>query len=204
MVTAPDGYDARPFTTVEVEFRVGGRRVASAPGQIVHIAPDGHLALTFDEDAKARLVRASAPAASSTDDEVGLAGWKKFEQMSKAEKIRVARYGNQAERGFVLRDKDPSLHQLVLNNPGLSARELSSLIRAGRVSGPFIRKITERAEWMGNSTIQEALLLHPLTPADIAIMLVGKVPLQVVKRLAKSGKGKAQVVAAARRRALRK
>jgi hypothetical protein len=204
MVACPEGYDAKPFTLVDVEFRVAGRRLASAQGQIVHIAPDGHIVLTFDADAVERLVRAAPAGGSGDSQETGLAGWKKYDVMSKPEKIRVARYGNQAERGFVLRDKDPSLHQLVLNNPGLSARELASLIRSGRVSGPFIRKITERTEWMANSTIQEALLLHPLTPADIAIMLVGKVPLQVAKRLAKSGKGKAQVVAAARRRALRK
>lgn len=211
MVACPAGFTPQPFTTVDVEFAVRGRVVVSATGQIVHISPDGHIALTFTGEARDRVSAAkvreggkAGPGKASGDEPPGQAAWKRFERLTKPEKIRLARYGNQVERQFILRDKDASLHQLVLNNPGLTARELASLIRGGKASGAFIRKVTERSEWMGNSTIVEALVNHPLTPTDIAVRLIGRVPIQLAKRIAKSGSGKAQVVAAARRRVLRK
>ena len=123
--------------------------------------------------------------------------------MSKPERIKLARSGNQAERRAVLKDRDVSLHTHVLNNPGLTTKELAQLLRGGGVSAGFVRKVTERAELMGNSAIVEALVVNPLTPIDIAVRLVARVPPEVARRIARSSNYRPQVVAAAKKRVTR-
>ena len=169
------------------------------------------MALTFPEEQRSLLAGAAPKASparqlspSATKDDGKLASWKRYEGLSRAEKLRLARYGNANDRRLVLRDKDAALHLHVLNNPTLNGRELAALIRAGGVSVAFIRRVTEHAQWMGNASVVEALLHHPQTPINIAVRLVDRVPMQVAKRIAKSGNLRGQIVTLARRRVLRR
>ncbi len=129
--------------------------------------------------------------------------WAKWEDMSKAERIRVARYGNADARRMVLKDRDPMLHRMVLNNPGLTPNELVALLRGGAASSALVRAVTERSELVGNITVADALVHSPHTPLDIAVRLVAKIPIESAKRIAKAGNLRAGVVGAARKRVLR-
>lgn len=126
--------------------------------------------------------------------------WKRYETMTRAEKIHLAKYGNADERRLILRDRDSSLHAFVLTNPGFGATELAALFRAGSVSGQFVLRVCDRRELYQNPTVAEALVFHPQTPIDLAERLVALLPVEVVRRIAKQGALRSQVVTAARRR----
>jgi hypothetical protein len=128
--------------------------------------------------------------------------WKRYETMTRAEKIHLAKYGGADERRVVLRDRDTSLHAMVLANPGLGAQEIAALFRAGQVSGQFVQRVAERRDLTQNPVVAEALVFHPATPIDLAEKLVALLPVDVVRRIAKKGDLRMQIVVAARRRAV--
>ena len=128
--------------------------------------------------------------------------WKRYEAMTRPEKIKVARSGNEAERRAVLKDRDSSLHHFVLNNPNMKPKELAALIRGGGVSGAFLKKLCERHDFLSNRSVAEALVVNPQTPVDVAVRLVGRVPLELCRRIARSTNYRPQVVNAAKKRVL--
>ena len=187
------------LATLAVEFRIDGRLVSSANAQVLHVL-DAEIALMFDETERKRLLDKPMP------DERKLSGgnrgeplWKRWDSLSKAEKIKIARYGNQSERRHVLKDRDGSLHQHILSNPGLKGDELAKII-AGGVSAAFIRAVTQRQQFMGNRSVQQALVFNPLTPVPLAVRLLNRLPKEVSKRIAKLGNLRQPIVAAARRK----
>lgn len=128
--------------------------------------------------------------------------WKRYAEMTRPEKIKLARTGNEAERRAVLKDRDSSIHHFVLNNPNMKPKELAALIRGGGVSGPFIKKLCERHDLVNARGIKEALVVNPLTPTDVAVRLVAKVPIDLARRIARSSTYKPQVVNAAKKRVI--
>ena len=189
------------FEQLKIRVVVNGGPLVELVGQVVHYSPRGEAALTFDEAARTELERAGrrlVARASTQMDEEPI--WARYQAMSKPERMRLARSGNELERRAVLKDRDVSLHLQVLNNPQLTAKEVAQLIRGGGVSAAFIQKVTERRELMGNPMVVEALVVNPLTPVDIAVRLVERIPLEVARRIARSGNYKPQVVAACRKR----
>ena len=50
--------------------------------------------------------------------------------------------------------------------------------------------------------IKEALVVNPLTPTDVAVRLVAKVPIDLARRIARSSTYKPQVVNAAKKRVI--
>lgn len=128
--------------------------------------------------------------------------WKRYQEMTRVEKIKVARGGNEAERRAVLKDRDSSLHHFVLNNPNMKPKELAALIRGGGVSGAFLKKLCERHDFLSNRAVAEALVVNPQTPVDVAVRLVGRIPVELCRRIARSTNYRPQVVNAAKKRVL--
>ena len=121
----------------------------------------------------------------------------------KRQKLRLAKHGNAEARRLLLKEPDPALHLQVLNNPGITGAEVAALIKGGAASPGFVRAVASRAELVGQGSVMEALVLSPKTPLDIAVKLMGQVPLALAKRIAKTGKGRGAVVQAAKRRVTR-
>jgi hypothetical protein len=214
---------------VRVRFVVGGAPFVEATGTFVQ-AFDGAVAVTFDEHGQRAILDSPGPIAvemttavpadassdtATTSRPIERRGfrrgpmdddplWKRWADMTKPEKMKVARYGNQAERRIVLKDRDTSLHVQVLNTPGVTPREIAGLIRAGRVNSVFLRNVLERGDLMSNRTIAEALVVNPQTPIPVAVRLVDRIPIEMARRIAKSGELRAPVVAAARKRVVRR
>ena len=126
--------------------------------------------------------------------------WAQYEAMNRTEKIKLARQGNAEARRMVLKDRDQMLHKMVLNNPGLSVKELVSIVRNNQASAVMLKSIMERSEWMGNLALLEALVFNPLTPTDKAVKLVPKISMEAARRIVKTGKAKEAVKRAARLR----
>ena len=202
----PCAFEPELYQPVPVTLEVEGVDELTITGQVVHWNTElGEMALTFDEDAKAEIARAARrlmhkSGDGAVDDEPV---WVKYQGLSKAEKLKWARHGNVAERRAVLKDRDVSLHMQVLNNPGLTPKEIAGLIRAGGVSPGFVRKVCERSEFMANPQVVAALVKNPLTPTDIAVKLVERIPVQLARQIAKSRNYRPAIVAAAKKRVTR-
>jgi hypothetical protein len=197
------------FASLDVTIVVDGQPVATFSGQVVNLFGD-HVALVFDDDAKSAIAKsdgcqseskstaASGRRPSRHDSPV----WKRYAELSRPEKIKLARTGNEAERRAILKDRDSSLHHFVLNNSSMKPKELCALIRGGGVSGAFLKKLCERPDFLNNRAIAEALVINPQTPTDVAVRLVARVPLETARRIARSSTYKPQVVNAAKKRVI--
>ncbi|MFT6395692.1 MAG: hypothetical protein ACJAYU_000434 [Bradymonadia bacterium] len=150
------------------------------------------------EKGPSRPAKTAGPERHSKDSPV----WKRYEGMTRTEKIKLARSGNESERRAVLKDRDSSLHHFVLNNANMKPKELAALIRGGGVSGAFLKKLCERHDFLSNRSVAEALVVNPQTPVDVAIRLVGRIPMEHARRIARSTSYRPQVVNAAKKRVL--
>ncbi len=210
--------DASAFERLEVAFVSPGGEIARATGTVVHLAAD-YLAISFEGAEAERLTSAAFPEAEGPSKAGGrpeareaneervsadVPLWKRYETMGKAEKIKLARHGNADARRLILRDRDQSLHQFILTNPGLSAREVASMVRAGAVNPTMLQRITSRDVWMNNPLVIEALVKNPFTPIKLAVSLVPRLRKETVKRIAKSGNLRGPILAAARKVVIRK
>lgn len=201
------------FSELSVRFVVGGVCLAEARGQVVQVFGGTDVALLFDDSARRalaqlRVTQPTGEGAATAPDPSPRSGsakpdeplWKRYETLTRAEKIHLAKYGSAEERRAVLRDRDSTLHAMVLANPGCNALEIAALLKSGQVSGQFVLKVAERRELWQSPAVAEALVFHPLTPIDLAERLVVGLPVEVVRRIAKQGNLRTQVVTAARRR----
>ncbi len=204
LLPGPPGHVAELFAPVEVQFLLDGKPLTTITGQLVHHAPRGDLALTFDDDNRRRIARATGRRGGGDAGTTNAPLWKRYQEMSRAEKLKLARQGNMDERRMVLKDRDASLHVHVLNNPGMTPKELAQLIRAGGVSVAFLQKVCERTELLGNAGVASALVGNPATPTNIAVRLVQRIPLEHARRIAKSTNYKQAVVTAARKRVIKR
>lgn len=198
MVPGPDGVALELFQGVEVEVVVAGRAKARAEGRVVQLSPSGEAAVLFEGEAKAALLALSAADDAPGDSPL----WARYEALSKADKLKLARTGNVDARRRVLKDPDQTLHPFLLGNPGLTAQEVTGWLRAGLVPGALVEQIAKRSDLASNPGLVDALVQEPRTPLPVALRLLPKVSLDTCRRIAKAGKLRQQIVSAARKRVI--
>lgn len=186
--------DVPQFASVQVELRWGGTVRVAVTGQLVQRLGPGRAAVLFDHDAKERLL-----AVDVGPVQPGGAA-QRFETLSKPEKIKLARTGSADARRRILRDPDQSLHPFLLNNPGVTGNEVAGWFRSKLVPRPLIEQIAKRTELASHPQVMEALVHDPRTPLRIALDLLPRLPLDTVRRIAKLGRLRTQIVSAARKR----
>lgn len=200
-----------PFSTVEVELVGAGGSLGRASGQVVHISQQGDVAVAFDEDASHRLLMACRPErlakmsrSKASERGRGQPMWVHYDKLDKPEKIRLARTGAADARAAVMRDRDPSLHVHMLDNPGLTGNELAALVRANTLATPALKRIAERNDLLSNPSVLDAIVQNPRTPMELAARLVSRLPLDTVRRISRQAKLRQVIVAAARRRVMKR
>lgn len=208
-LSVPLGGEAAPalFARVELALTLRGALLAEVEGQVVQLLPGDQIAVLVDEAHRPRILEADASAAPAVANPQGDYSseplWARLADMSKAEKLKLAKQGNADARRLILKLPDPMLHQQVLTNPGLTANEVASLIGGGAASPSFIKAVLTRPELAGNLAVMEAMVLSPHTPLHDAIRMVDRISLELARRIAKGGKARGQVVHAAKRRVTR-
>ena len=191
------------YAAVTVTVVVDGVAIGSVEGQVLTVTPAGDMALTVKAEllprlgAEAETATTAAPASTATEAPL----FKQYESLTRAEKIHWAKFGSESQRRQILRDRDASLHPLVLQNPQLGGRELAQLLSSGSVSGQFVVAVAERDSLHRDPAVVLALVQNPVTPVHVAERLVARLPLETAKRLAKSGALRLPVLAAAKKRA---
>jgi len=191
------------YAPVTVTIVVDGAAIGTAEGQVLTVTPTGDLALAVvaaklpSNEPRAAAAGAVAPQAAGADAPL----FKQFESLSRPEKMHWAKFGSESQRRQILRDRDASLHPLVLQNAQLGGRELAQLLSSGSVSGQFVVAVAERDALHRDPAVVLALVQNPVTPVHVAERLVARLPLETAKRLAKSGALRLPVLAAAKKRA---
>ena len=191
------------YAPVTVTIVVDGAAIGTAEGQVLTVTPTGDLALAVvaaklpSNEPRAAAAGAVVPQAAGADAPL----FKQFESLSRPEKMHWAKFGSESQRRQILRDRDASLHPLVLQNAQLGGRELAQLLSSGSVSGQFVVAVAERDALHRDPAVVLALVQNPVTPVHVAERLVARLPLETAKRLAKSGALRLPVLAAAKKRA---
>lgn len=192
------------FARVTLAVTWQGMPLAEVEGQVVQLLPGDQVAVLVDEAHRARIADAKpAPTTAAATGEGDYSSeplWSRIADMSKADKLKLAKHGNADARRLILKLPDPMLHMQVLTNPGLAPPEVAALISGGAASPSFIKAVLARPELASNLAVMEAMVQSPHTPLHDAIRLVDRISLELARRIAKGGKARGQVVHAAKKR----
>jgi hypothetical protein len=213
-LVAPDG----------TRVAVWGDVLASVPGQGVAVAVDAvsvamlraalQRCLPDTPDAppprheRVDLVPTEEPIAQPTAEPVSpgpvrsalladpIAHWN---ELTQAEKLRLAQHGGRDERAAVLRDKNRALHPHVLKNPRITIEEVAAIAKNPQMAPDMLELIAARSEWTGRAMVAEAIVRNPRSPAELALRLLPHCSQEAIRQMAK-GHGVQQHVAQAARK----
>lgn len=104
------------------------------------------------------------------------------------EKIRVARYGKRPARAFILRGVDKALHTFLLQNSKISADEVARMAGLAHLAPDVLMRIVNSPDWTRHTNITRNLVCHPKLPLTEVRKLLGRLPTEELRRLAKSGR----------------
>jgi hypothetical protein len=220
-VEAPGALQLRDPVNVEV-IAPGGRAVV-IDGEVLNVIPGYGVAVTIPpaavERVKAALAGASpeapdapdarhelatdAPAtpAAPTTPEAPAEGDGGGE-LNTAQKAQAALTGSKDERAAILRDKNKSLHVLVLRNPHIRADEVEAIAKNPQMTGEVLRAIGEKKEWLQKASIAVALARNPKTPPEVGVRALEFVSAEALRQMAKGVGAPPHVTQAARKRVL--
>ncbi len=182
---------------VVVVFHRPDGEICRGAGRLVQVFPTEVVVEFQDPDSLA-----GTPWKPSTTEETPL--WRRYSTLPKPHRIQLARKGNIDARRAVLRDRDQSIHVHLLANPGLTSAEVASMLRLGATNPTFIAQVVGRSELMADIRVVEALVRNPKTPMRVAVDAVGRLPLDVVARIARQSKLRDPILSAARKRVVQR
>jgi hypothetical protein len=99
------------------------------------------------------------------------------------ERKSLARRHDRAWIARVIRDPDPQVMRILLQNPRLIESDVLRLCARRPVASDALRKVFQCPRWIVRYPIKVALALNPYTPLDIALQLVPLLHEQDIKRL---------------------
>lgn len=120
-------------------------------------------------------------------------------EMPVAEKIKTALTGDKEWRTIFLRDANKLVSGAVLKNPRITEGEVLAVARNRSANDELIRLILLNNEWLKNSEIRKALVVHPRTPLPKALRFMSVFTDKDLKNLAKSRNVSQVIVNNARR-----
>lgn len=98
----------------------------------------------------------------------------RINQMSTAERIKLAVTGSKTERTLLIRDPNKMVSLAVIESPKLGIDEVATLLRNRSVAGEIISRIADSREWTKNYSICLELAINPKTPVSKAMGFVKK------------------------------
>lgn len=140
---------------------------------------------------------ASTPEPTSAD-QVSLQ--KQLEDMSVAEKRKLALHGKKDMRLLLIRDHNKSLHPFVIQNPAITLDEVEQIARMTSVNPDVLLTISKNRDWVRSAGVVRNLVKNPKTPMPAALALLEKMPLSDIRALAKSSSVRGPIQATARKK----
>jgi len=104
-------------------------------------------------------------------------------QMTAAEKMMEGLKGNREARAMLIRDRNRVVYSAVLNSPRLTDSEVEAFAAMKNVSSEVLRVIGGRRDWTKRHKVAHELVKNPLTPVEISMRLLPRLPARDLKRL---------------------
>lgn len=108
------------------------------------------------------------------DTKETLSTLQRINQLSTAERVKLAVTGTKTERTLLLRDPNKMVAMAVIESPKIGIDEVATLLRNRSVAGEIISKIADNREWTKNYSICYELAVNPKTPVSKAMGFIKK------------------------------
>ena len=108
----------------------------------------------------------------------------KLQNMTMAEKLKVAISGNMEARRILIRDNNRVVSSSVLRNPRLTDMEVILISQSKVVDEEILRKVSETRRWVRHYQVKNSLINNPKTPAHISMNLLRHLRERDLKALA--------------------
>ena len=104
-------------------------------------------------------------------------------RMTAAEKMMEGLKGDREARGLLIRDRNRVVYSAVLNSPRLTESEVEGFAAMKNVSSEVLRVIGGNRVWTKRYKVAHELVKNPLTPVEISMRLLARLPARDLKRL---------------------
>ncbi len=96
----------------------------------------------------------------------------RINQLSTAERVKLAVTGTKTERTLLIRDPNKMVALAVIESPKIGIDEVATVLRNRSIAGEIIARIAENREWTKNYSICYELAVNPKTPISKAMGFV--------------------------------
>lgn len=121
---------------------------------------------------------------SEEEQQTQLTTFQRLIRMTAAEKMMEGLKGDREARMLLIHDRNRVVYSAVLNSPRITESEIESFAAMKNVSTEVLRVIGRKKEWTKRYKVTRELVKNPLTPVEIALRLLHKLPSLDLKRLA--------------------
>jgi hypothetical protein len=132
-------------------------------------------------------------------EEEDLPKYQQLQEMSVADKIKMALTGDKEWRTLLIRESNKQVNTAVLKNPRITEGEVITIAKNRSSSDELIRIILLNRDWVKLYDMKKALVVHPRTPLQTAMRYMTFLSEKDVRDLAKSREVGQAIVNNARR-----
>jgi len=116
-------------------------------------------------------------------DEEGLSKFQLLQEMTVAEKIKMALTGDKEWRSLLIRESNKQINTAVLRNSRITDAEVLSVAQNRTSNEELIRLILLNKDWVKQYDIKKALVSHPRTPLRIALKFMNFLSEKDIKKI---------------------
>ena len=98
--------------------------------------------------------------------------YKLIQNLSVAEKIKLALTGDKTARDLLVRDTNKVVSGAVLKNPRITEKEVAKVALSKNTSDEVLREISQKKEWMKNYSIKLSMVFNPKTPLTASLKMI--------------------------------
>lgn len=131
--------------------------------------------------------------------EADLSKYQALQDMSVAEKIKMALTGDKEWRTLLIRESNKQVNTAVLKNPRITEGEVINVAKNRSSSDEMIRIIMLNRDWVKLYDMKKALVMHPRTPLQTAMRYMTFLSEKDIRELARSRNVTQAIVNTARR-----
>lgn len=121
---------------------------------------------------------------SEEDLQSQLTTFQRLVRMTAAEKLMEGLKGDREARSMLIRDRNRVVYSAVLNSPRLTESEVETFAGMKNLSSEVLRAIGRNKVWTKRYKVAHELVKNPLTPVEISMRLLPRLPARDLKRLA--------------------
>ncbi len=119
-------------------------------------------------------------------EEEALSKYQELQEMSVADKIKMALTGDKEWRTLLIRESNKQVNTAVLRNPRISEGEVLTVAKNRSSSDELIRIILLNRDWVKLYEMKKALVIHPRTSLQTAMRYMTFLSEKDIRELAKS------------------